>query len=96
MKKSVTNKRTDGVTLSLLELLIAAKKQSNFKFGCIQPIPSNVYQSNHVFNVYRVFKKILFPNTEKSKDPPHRESMMRSFIRRGSDPLVCFLIKIEN
>ena len=35
----------------------------------------------------RVFKKLLYDNKRQQQDPPVKQNMIRSFMRRSSEPL---------
>ena len=37
---------------------------------------------------YRVFKKMLFETPNKQREPPVKESKLKAFIKRGSEPLM--------
>ena len=40
------------------------------------------------FIFFRVFKKMLFDTAIKPREPPPKESKLRAFIKRGSEPLL--------
>ena len=40
------------------------------------------------FIFFRVFKKMLFDMAIKPREPPSKESKLRAFIKRGSEPLL--------
>ena len=40
------------------------------------------------FIFFRVFKKMLFDTAIKPREPPPKESKLRAFMKRGSEPLL--------
>ena len=58
--------------------------------GLHTPWPKRVFTewAFYFFFLFRVFKKMLFDSRIKPREPPQKESKLRAFIKRSSEPLL--------